>query len=327
MFFLGQHLRQRGVDAARRVVLADVAQHQHAGEDHRHRVGDVLAGDVRRRAVHRLEHRALFADVGAGRHAEAADEAGGEIGDDVAEEVRQQQAVKGLRLDHQFHAQRVDDPGVALNARVVLRHVLPRLQEQAVGHFHDIGLVADGHFSAPGLLQVFEAVTRGAFGRAAGDALDRLGGVFVDHAFVADIEVLAVLAEDHQVDVVVARGDAGVVLDRAHVDVEAEFLAQRDGDARVVGAPLLAAAHALDVDTVVAAERRLGGPLQREPVAFDRLQHAGRQRRAEFLLGAQADQHLLELHFRARGLDDGAGRAHDFRADAVTRYYSYLFQS
>lgn len=55
------------------------------------------------------------------------------------------------------------------------RDVLPCLKEQAVGHFHDIGLVTDGHLAATGLFQVFEAVTRGALGGAAGNALDRLG--------------------------------------------------------------------------------------------------------------------------------------------------------
>ena len=61
------------------VPLADVLE-QHRGRQHqRRRVGDALAGDVGRGAVHRLEDRRVLADVGARREAEPADEAGGQV--------------------------------------------------------------------------------------------------------------------------------------------------------------------------------------------------------------------------------------------------------
>ena len=59
-----------------RLALAQVAQHQHAGEHHRHRVDFVLPGVLRRAAVDRLEDGVVGADVGSRRHAQAADQPG-----------------------------------------------------------------------------------------------------------------------------------------------------------------------------------------------------------------------------------------------------------
>jgi len=56
-------------------------------EDHRHRVHAIFARVFRRRAVDRLEHAVLVADVAADRHPHPALKDAGEIGDDVAEHV------------------------------------------------------------------------------------------------------------------------------------------------------------------------------------------------------------------------------------------------
>src|SRR3546814_5657803 len=43
-----------------RFLVPEMLQHHGAGPDLPHRVGDALAGDVGRRAVHRLKHRGEF---------------------------------------------------------------------------------------------------------------------------------------------------------------------------------------------------------------------------------------------------------------------------
>ena len=71
------------------------------GQDRRRRVGLLLAGDVGRRAVHRLEHArrgAVGVDVAAGRQADAAGDGGGEVGDDVAEQVVGDDHVEARRV-------------------------------------------------------------------------------------------------------------------------------------------------------------------------------------------------------------------------------------
>ena len=78
-----------------------------------------------------LEQRGLAAVVGAGRDAEAADEAGGEVGDDVAVEVRQHQHVVQLGLLHELHAHVVDDAILELDVACSPRR--PRARRAARG--------------------------------------------------------------------------------------------------------------------------------------------------------------------------------------------------
>ena len=58
---IGQHLLDRGDDRGGGVLLAEMLQHHRARPDLADRIGDALPGDVRRRAVHRLEHRRKIA--------------------------------------------------------------------------------------------------------------------------------------------------------------------------------------------------------------------------------------------------------------------------
>src|SRR6516165_1678309 len=58
---LGKHLRDRALDGGRGGAFAKVVQHHRTRPDLTDRVGDAAAGNVRRRAVHRLEHRGIFA--------------------------------------------------------------------------------------------------------------------------------------------------------------------------------------------------------------------------------------------------------------------------
>ena len=95
----------------RRGVLAEVLEHQRCAPDGAGGVRDALAGDVRRRAVHGLEHArhvGARSDVRAGRHAHAALDGGREVGEDVAEEVRCDDDVEAAGIAH--HAARPARP-------------------------------------------------------------------------------------------------------------------------------------------------------------------------------------------------------------------------
>ena len=67
--------------------------------------------------------------------------------------------------------------------------------------------------------------------RGAGDDLDALGGVAADHVLDAGVEVLGVLADDDEVDVLVAGLEALHRAGGPEVGVEVERLAERDVDA------------------------------------------------------------------------------------------------
>ena len=68
---------------------------------------------------------ASVADVGAGRDAQAADEARAQVADDVAVQVRQDQHVVQLRLLDELHAHVVDDAVLELDPALVVRRDRP----------------------------------------------------------------------------------------------------------------------------------------------------------------------------------------------------------
>ena len=130
----------------------------------RRRVGLVQAGVLGRRAVDRLEDRRLGPDVGARRDAEAADQPGRQVADDVAVEVRQDQDVVELGLLDELHAHVVDDAVLELDPALVLGRDRPAaLEEEPVGQLHDVGLVDGGHLVAA----VGDRVLEGDTGRSA----------------------------------------------------------------------------------------------------------------------------------------------------------------
>ena len=55
-FLLGKHALDRLDDGGRGFALAEMLEHHRPRPDLADRIGDVLPGDIRRRAVHRLEH-------------------------------------------------------------------------------------------------------------------------------------------------------------------------------------------------------------------------------------------------------------------------------
>ncbi len=161
------------------------------------------------------------------------------------------------------------------------------LEEQPVGQLHDVGLV-HGRDLAPAVGdRVVEREPGDPLGGRAGDDLDALRGVGADHVLDARVQVLRVLANDHEVDILVARLETLHRAGRPQVRVQAERLAERDVDA---AEPL--------------PDRGRDGALECDLVTSDGLQDVLRERRA--VLG----------HHRLTGIDDlpfecDAGRVED----------------
>ena len=119
--------------------LAEMLEHLRGGPERGDRVGDALAGDVEGRAVDRLEHRreaALGIDIGGRRDAEAAGQRAGEIGQDVGVQVRRDDRVEALRLQHHAHRHGVDQHLVPGDVREFLRD----LGGDLVPHHHAVAL-------------------------------------------------------------------------------------------------------------------------------------------------------------------------------------------
>ena len=82
------------------ITLAQKNQHHRTGPDHADRVGDILAIDIGRRTVHRLEQRGKFAlgiDIGRRRDADGAGPGRAQVGENVAKQVRGYHHIKAFR--------------------------------------------------------------------------------------------------------------------------------------------------------------------------------------------------------------------------------------
>ena len=107
-----------------------------------------LARDVGRRAVRGLRHRLLLADAEAGRQAEAADQAGADIGEDVAELVGGHHDVVLLRRHHELHRDGVDHALIEGDVGIVFGDLAAFLREHAAGQPVHRLLVRGGHLLA-----------------------------------------------------------------------------------------------------------------------------------------------------------------------------------
>ena len=289
------------LELGRGVRIAEVAQHQRPGQDHRGRVRLVETGVLGRRAVDGLEDGGLGPDVGARRDAETADEPRAQVADDVAVEVRQDEDVVQRRLLDELHAHVVDDAIVELDPAVVLGgDRAAALEEEPVGQLHDVGLVDRRHSMAAVGDGVFEGEAGDPLGGGPGDDLDALGGVGPDHVLDARVEILGVLAHDDEVDVLVARVEADHRPSGPEVGVQVERLAERDVDA-----------------PEAAADRGRDRPLERDPVAPDRLEDVLRERCP--VLGDRRLARLdgLPLEVDAGRVEDARRRLRQLRTDAV----------
>lgn len=216
------------LDAVGVVAEAHVTQHHHGGEQQGGGVGEALAGDVGGGAVDGLEDGALVADVARGGQAQAADEAGAHVGQDVAVEVGHDEdlVVVGDGVGGHLEAGVVEQLVVELDAGEVLGDVAGGGEEQAVGQFHDGGLVDDADLVAADLLGLLEGEAQDALRGLAGDELDALDDAVDDGVLDARVLALGVLADQDGVDVVVGGLVAGDGAAGPQVGEEVEGAAQ-----------------------------------------------------------------------------------------------------
>src|SRR5690606_8657585 len=260
--------------------------------------------------------------VGRRREAEPAGERGGEIAEDVAEEVGRDDDVVACRVQHEVEGERVDVRGLVLDLRVLGRDLGEDAAPQVAGVWHGVRLVGERDLAAAGGAGVLE--------RGAHDALDALARVDVlldgdlvrrpalEVAAHPRVHALGVLADDDDVHVlgrhVTERRECRVEEadgPQVHVQVEVEAQAEQDLARVAVVRDARIAERAEEDRVVVGPEivhllRRDGG--------------AG----AQVTLGAEIPLHELERELglggeQAKQFD---GQAGDLRADAVPGNHS-----
>src|SRR5215203_6396159 len=170
---------QSRLDAGRRLVPAEPAQHHAAGEDQRSGVDLVLVGVLGSGAVGGLEHGDAVPLVAAGGHAEPAHLGSERVREIVAVEVRGGQDVVLVRpqqglLEHGV-GDAVLDHDLSLRgfavvpliyivfgdhalAELVARHLVAPVAEGAFGELHDVALVHQGDALAPALQRIAQGL-------------------------------------------------------------------------------------------------------------------------------------------------------------------------
>ena len=211
-----------------------MAEKHGAAEEESGRVGLVLALDIETDvSAAGLEDGNVAAHVAAGNDTGTTDESSSNVGEDTAVEVGHDHDVELLGTADALHRGVVYNHVVALELRIILGEPVEGAAEETVGKLHDVGLVDAGDL----LAAVHESKLKGELGNAlrlgAGDDLEGLNDA--GHALVLETAVLAlgVLADDAEVNVVVASLEAGDVLDEGNGGIDVELLAEGDVEALV----------------------------------------------------------------------------------------------
>src|SRR5262249_32845983 len=206
--------------------FAQVLQHQHRTLEQCSRICDSASGDAGSSPVNRFEDGDLFANVCAGRNAQPAHESSSKIRDDVSVKVLQQQNIKLVGVDHELHAGVVYDQIVCFDIRIVFGNFPETVQEQVVGHLHDVRLMNGGDLLAAFLPGVFKREFGDASRRAISDDLQAFHDSGNDFVLESGVKVFSVLAHDDEINVIVASLDAGQRFNRPKIRVQVELFSQ-----------------------------------------------------------------------------------------------------
>ena len=264
----------------------------------------------------RFEQRDTVADVRAGRNAQAADQTGAEVGEDVAIEVFHDHHVVEFRLLDQLHAHIVHEHLLILDVRVLFRHFLSDLEKQAVGVLHDIGFGYRADLFAAVGARILEGSLNDAARAGDGDRLDGDRGVLPNLAarhvddllrfrgmniiFDARVQVFGVLAHDDEIDILILGADTGIVFAGPDTGVEVEFFAERD-------------VHRAEAGADGSGDRAF----QRDFVLTDAVQNVLRQRRPGRLKNVHARFDDIPVEFNSGRVQYLFGGGDQFRSRPI----------
>ena len=165
-----------------------------------------------------------------------------------------------IRVDHELHAEVVDDLVIGFDIRVIPGHVPKTLQEEPVGHLHDVRFVYRGHFFAAVRACVLEREARDARRGTLRDDLQRLDDARHHLMLQAAVQIFRVFADDDQIDVFESGDDVRHRVHRPEVRVEVERFSQAYVDGCESG-----------------ADRRRHRTFESDAVAQDGIEHFLRQ--------------------------------------------------
>jgi len=183
-----------------------------------------------------LEDSDLTAHVAAGNDARSANKTRSNVRQDTSVQVGGDQNIELLWAGDALHASVVDNHVVGFDCGVILSYLLHGVPEETIRQLHDIGLVDTGYL----LAVVGKGKGKGKLSNTLrlcpGDDLQRLDHAGYGLMLKTGVLSLGVLTDDAEVDILVARLEAGNVLDQHDRCVDIELLTQSDVEGRVAGA-------------------------------------------------------------------------------------------
>lgn len=196
-----------------------VAEHHGGGEDEGSGVGNVLSSDIETDVTSSgLEDGNLLSKVGAGNDSGSSNETAGNVGDNVSVQVGGDEDVKLAGVGDELHASVIDNHLVEVDLGVLLGDAAGGIEEETVGHLHDVGLVDGVDLLAAVGLGILESETSDLlrlFGGGNLQGLDDTGDGLVLQTRVLSFDLLA---NNNQIDTLVTGLDRGQAADGHNLD-------------------------------------------------------------------------------------------------------------
>src|SRR5665213_1224646 len=155
--------------------------------------------------MHSLEDGALVTNVTGRCETQTANQTSAHVGQNVSIQVGHNKDLIRVRarVCCDLQAGIVEELGIELDVWEVLAHITGGAEEEAVGHFHDSGLVYDAHLLPVDVLGVLEGITEYTLGSSASDKLDGLDDTVDDHVLDTRVFSFCVFSNDNRINIVV----------------------------------------------------------------------------------------------------------------------------
>ena len=163
-------------------------------------IGDVLAGDVGRRAMDCLKDADMIADIRGGCESQSAYQSGAEVADNITLQVGQHHHVEQVRSRDQFHAEVVYDHIIRLDLGILQGHLPETLQEESVRDLHDVCLMSAGDASGLFFAGHLEGIPDDLHRTGSGDEPAAQRHVVRQHMLDASVGVFYIFTDDRDID-------------------------------------------------------------------------------------------------------------------------------
>lgn len=184
---------------------AHVSEHHRSREDGCSGVGNVLSSNVKTDVTcSRFENSDVLSEVGARNHSRSTDESASDVGHNVSVQVGGDENIKLARIGDKLHAGVINNHLSKLDLRILLRNRSHDVQEESIGHLHDISLVDSVHLLAAVRLGVFESETRDLLALLGGCDLEGLDDARNSLVLQSGVLSFNLLTDYYQIDTLVS---------------------------------------------------------------------------------------------------------------------------